>query len=165
MERFWSKVSGTDALGCWLWTGSLTIDGYPQLKVGPSLTGAHRYAYELLVAEIPTGLEIDHLCRVRNCVNPWHMEPVTHLENVQRAIAARMGVPLEFVRTRAQRKRACRGRPRGPRIRLSTRDFCNRGHDLQQHGLYVRPRDGAEMCRACRREDQYLFLQRRYSRT
>jgi hypothetical protein len=49
---------------------------------------AHRFAYELLVGPIPEDLELDHLCRVRHCVNPAHLEPVTHLENILRGMRA-----------------------------------------------------------------------------
>lgn len=79
-ERFFSHVT-EDVSGCWLWTGMTDQDGYgkfrPERVFPISVTGAHRWAYEFLRAEIPAGLTIDHLCRVRHCVNPWHLEPVT----------------------------------------------------------------------------------------
>ena len=95
-ERFWSKVDQNgpvpahrpDLGPCWLWTAEyLMPNGYGQLGVGGAAGGmqyAHRVAYELLVGPIPDGLEIDHLCFVRHCVNPDHLEPVTHAENVRR---------------------------------------------------------------------------------
>lgn len=70
---------------CMLWQGALNYAGYGHLRVGGRLTGVHRIAYELAVGPIPAGLEIDHLCAVRNCVNPAHLEPVTHEENLRRA--------------------------------------------------------------------------------
>jgi HNH endonuclease len=71
--------------GCWLWTSALSDDGYGRFWLDGGPQQAHRAAYELLVGAIPDGLTIDHLCRVRHCVNPDHMEPVTIGENVRRA--------------------------------------------------------------------------------
>lgn len=63
--------------GCWLWTGRINHYGYGEVvRKGRYVGAAHRVVYEFLVAEIPSGLTLDHLCRVRNCVNPWHVEPV-----------------------------------------------------------------------------------------
>jgi hypothetical protein len=69
--------------GCWIWTAALN-DGYGVFWTGERNTYAHRFAYEQLVGEIPTGLQIDHLCRNRSCVNPEHMEPVTGRVNILR---------------------------------------------------------------------------------
>ena len=81
-QRFWKQ---TDTTGeCWRWLGGKTISGYGQLSVHYRKVLAHRFAYELLVAPIPEGMEIDHLCHERDCVNPAHMEVVTHAENVRR---------------------------------------------------------------------------------
>lgn len=82
-QRFWTKVQKTET--CWLWIGARYSNGYGNFFVAmrqPVL--AHRYAYELLAGPIPAGLTLDHLCRVRHCVNPAHLEPVTHRENVLR---------------------------------------------------------------------------------
>jgi len=80
-ERFWSKV---DAVGpCWLWTAS-TRYGYGQYRISEprwKTVLAHRWAWETLVGPIPDGLVTDHLCRVRRCVNPDHLELVTRREN------------------------------------------------------------------------------------
>ena len=81
-ERFWEKVERTTS--CWLWTGKLNPNGYAQFMVVGRYQNVHRFAYELLVGPIPQGLTIDHLCRVRHCVNPAHLEPVTIRENVLR---------------------------------------------------------------------------------
>lgn len=84
-ERFWLKVEmGTAPSGCWLWTGS-TANGYGQARVGGKTVRAHRASYELLVGPIPEGLTLDHLCHVKNCVRPEHLEPVTAAENTRRA--------------------------------------------------------------------------------
>ena len=68
---------------CWMWTGSTDDEGYGLFRSGGSPL-AHRRCWELLVGPIPDGLVLDHLCRVRACVNPDHLEPVTQLENVRR---------------------------------------------------------------------------------
>lgn len=70
---------------CWEWQGAINNRGYGSVtngKGGSML--AHRKAYELAVGSIPTGLEIDHLCRNTRCVNPCHLEPVTRAENARR---------------------------------------------------------------------------------
>lgn len=77
-------VQKTD--GCWLWIGPTQQDGYGRLTPGHGQqVGAHRWFYAELRGPIPPGMELDHLCRVRNCVNPEHLEPVTHAENMRRA--------------------------------------------------------------------------------
>ena len=87
-DRFWSKV---DVLGdCWEWLGYRADNGYGRFVLGgrgAAMEGAHCVAYTLTVGPVPAGLELDHLCRNRGCVNPAHLEPVTHVENVRRGIA------------------------------------------------------------------------------
>jgi hypothetical protein len=82
-ERFWTKV--TQRGDCWIWTHSTNSRGYGLSSIAGKVYLAHRLAYEFLRAEIPAGLTIDHLCRVKACVNPWHMEPVTVAENNRRS--------------------------------------------------------------------------------
>ncbi|WP_405941583.1 HNH endonuclease signature motif containing protein [Streptomyces sp. NBC_00207] len=83
-DRFWSHVAGDSADDCWLWTSSLGVTGYGRFKFRGRAVRAHRYAYEALRSEIPGGLVLDHLCRNRACVNPWHLEPVSQRANVLR---------------------------------------------------------------------------------
>lgn len=72
--------------GCWLWGLSLDKStGYGQITIANRVYKAHRVSYEAFVGPIPAGLHIDHLCRVRNCVNPEHLEPVTPLVNTRRS--------------------------------------------------------------------------------
>lgn len=71
--------------GCWLWTGAQGGGGYGSAWNGQRLTTAHRAVYEFYVGPIPDGLSLDHLCRVRLCVNFRHVEPVSHRVNCLRA--------------------------------------------------------------------------------
>lgn len=82
--RFPRKYTVVAATGCWEWTGHRQADGYGTFRAG-RMRRAHAYSYELYVGPIPPGMEIDHLCKNRGCVNPSHLEPVTHTENVRRA--------------------------------------------------------------------------------
>ena len=125
LPRFQSKVR-VDGNGCWLWTGSLNLGGYGLFKrPSPERVGvAHRYAYEVLVGPIPEGLNLDHLCRVRNCVNPRHVEPVTQRENIMRG---------ESIVARA-----------------AAATHCPSGHPYAGDNVYVN-QQGYRYCRACRR--------------
>lgn len=82
--RFWAKV--TEDGECWVWTGAKVGRGYGHFTQGgeSKMILAHRWAYEAMVAEIPDGLELDHLCRNKACVRPDHLEPVTHAVNIER---------------------------------------------------------------------------------
>jgi len=84
-ERFWA-AAGSPGPDCWLWSAARTGAGYGVLAVAGKMLLAHRFAYELLVGPIPEGLQIDHLCRNRGCVNPAHLEPVTCQVNLLRGI-------------------------------------------------------------------------------
>lgn len=84
--RFYRHVV-MGANGCHLWTGSLDKDGYGNFRpsVEVSRKRAHRVAYEMIHGPIPDGLPLDHLCKIRHCVNPLHAEPVTVAENNRRS--------------------------------------------------------------------------------
>jgi hypothetical protein len=87
-ERFWLKVDKQrDTDSCWLWTAARTGAGYGAFSLGRKRDGdalAHRVAYQMRYGSIPEGLTIDHLCRVRHCVNPAHLEVVSMAENLRR---------------------------------------------------------------------------------
>ncbi len=103
LARFWSKVDRNGPIPdyaphlgpCWLWTVCLSEKGYGLLIV--KLDGswkcrkAHRIAWAMRYGEIPMGLELDHLCRVRHCVNPDHLEPVDTKTNVLRGVGISAG--------------------------------------------------------------------------
>lgn len=123
-ERFWEKVNVNTPSGCWEWLGKLNEDGYGSFYENKIVHRAHRWSYESIVGPIPDGLEIDHLCRNRACVNPEHMEPVTHAENVRR------GKSHEVNRKKTH---------------------CPQGHPYSGDNLYVSPK-GYRACRTCQRE-------------
>ncbi len=87
MSRVEDKITGEPNSGCWLWIGACSDVGYGKIWNGDRVMEATRYVYEQIRGAIPEGLELDHLCRTRCCVNPSHLEPVTHQENMRRGIA------------------------------------------------------------------------------
>jgi hypothetical protein len=71
---------------CWLWTGS-QWHGYGQIRISRKWRKAYRVSYEEFIGPVPAGLELDHVCRRPECINPAHLEPVTHRENILRGSA------------------------------------------------------------------------------
>lgn len=122
-ERFFLHVSKTDF--CWLWTGSTTPSGYGQFRVDGRLVPSHRWIYETVRGPIAAGLHVDHLCHVRNCVNPDHLEPVTPRENAMRST--------------------------GMGAFWAVRDFCERGHAFTPENTGTKP-NGSRRCLTCHRE-------------
>lgn len=135
-ERFWAKVELAGPDECWLWAGLILNTGYGQIAVGSRTDGTfrqlatHRYAYELLVDKIPPGMTIDHLCLVRNCVNPIHMEVVTRAENTLRAGSLEKARAASLAKRRAQ-------------------THCKRGHPFDEANTYRPPNGNHRVCRIC----------------
>lgn len=81
-----------DENGCWLWTGCLDDSGYAAMSIRRKTVRVHVFTYTKKYGPIPAGKEIDHLCRIRRCINPDHLEPVTSQENTRRG--ARWGAAV-----------------------------------------------------------------------
>ncbi len=107
-QKFWARVNKTDS--CWLWMGCLNKDGYGQYGlIDGKNVRANRYAYEITKGKIPKGLVTDHLCRVRHCVNPDHMELVDMRENTVRGntvLNKKDGLPTGVAKPTKNRFRA-----------------------------------------------------------
>lgn len=163
-------ASRPDLGPCLLWTGPLHSSGKTGYGWFRGKALAHRAAYETFVGPIPGGLQIDHLCRVRLCVRPEHLEPVTPKVNILRSEAAgsviartghcRQGHPMTgsnvyvVKATGYQRCLACVARRAGASKSVARRPeparTCHRGHEFSDENTYHR--NGVRHCRACRRE-------------
>ena len=125
--------------GCWLWTSVKTHDGYPYWKTtGNKTLYAHRFIYEQEIGPIPKNLTLDHLCRVRHCVNPAHMDPCTMQENISRG-------------DYAWRKRLT---------------HCKNGHEFTPENTYFdanggRTGKGRRQCKECGRLARKAYLARK----
>jgi hypothetical protein len=135
-QRFWEKVQRPDdEAGCWLWRAGLQSEGYAQFYWRRKKDYGHRVAYMVLEGEIPSGLELDHLCRVRQCVNPEHLEPVTPRVNSLRGVS--------------------------PPAMNARKVCCKNGHPLDEGNVYQSKSmkvKGERRCKTCWREQ----LKRRY---
>lgn len=130
ISRFHKYVMPEPMSGCWLWMGSLDGRGYGSMRVGNTAVGrsivrTHRFSYELYKGPIPDDMCLDHLCRVRSCCNPDHLEPVTIRENILRGEALS-----------AQRAK---------------QTHCKNGHEFTPANTRVSPKN-ERICRACARE-------------
>ena len=124
--RFRAKFVVNPETNCWEWT-STVHRGYGRFHVNRKSRIAHRYVYEILVGPIPDGLTIDHLCRVRCCVLPDHLEVVTGRINTLRGF--------------------------GPPALNARKTHCLRGHPYDEANTYVFPGTGWRRCRTCFREE------------
>ncbi len=144
--KFMARVTLRVDDGCWLWTGARSRRGYGNFTIRRRVCRpAYRVAYEHWRGPIPTGLELDHLCRTPGCVNPWHLEPVTHVENVRRS-------PLVGRSPGSQRLfSALRGRTHC----IAGHEFNaeNTGYKTRKHGVHVYRH---RRCLVCHREKQRL---------
>lgn len=120
VDRFMSKVDRSGE--CWIWTASTTDDGYGQFFVSDRRWRSHRWSYIHYVGAIPEGLELDHLCRVRRCCNPAHLEPVTRRENQKRG--------------------------NGPTSQNIDATHCKHGHEFTLDSTYWSS-EGKRQCRPC----------------
>lgn len=113
--------------GCHEWSGCKSQNGYAYIRVAGRTVYAHRVAWELANGPVPAGRYLDHLCRNRRCINPGHLEPVTHRENVIRGI--------------------------GPTAINAAKTHCYAGHELSPDNLTSRElRLGHRKCLTCKRE-------------
>lgn len=125
-QRFHAKFTVNPSSGCWEWTASRTLKGYGMIGAGSpqrGLLAAHRVAFEIYVGPIPAGLQLDHLCRVRHCVNPDHLEPVSARENVRR------GFGLAAIN--------------------AAKTHCPQKHEYTADNTYYNPSTNRRMCRVC----------------
>ena len=99
-------------MGCWMWSGPVDRVGYGSIQRRGITMRAHRAVYEDLVGPVPAGLELDHLCRNKACVNPAHLEPVTHSENLRRHYATVTSCPQGHVYDEANTYRDTAGKRR-----------------------------------------------------
>ena len=127
LARFWDKVEVVDS-GCWEWRGGLATNGYGRFNLGNGKSApAHRITYNLFKGDIPEGLEPDHLCRNRKCVNPDHIEAVTRRENIMRGLLPATNRNLQLSKT-----------------------HCPQGHSYDEINTYIDSR-GYRHCRMCNR--------------
>lgn len=126
-DRFWDRIEVGD---CWLWTSTHTPSGYGVFRYQRRTHLVHRLIWETLVGAIPPGMHIDHLCRVRDCLNPDHLQPVTPAENNRRTV------------------KGARGLESGRQQRART--HCKHGHEFNERNTYWYA--GHRECRICRND-------------
>lgn len=139
-QRFWAKVAVRPG-ACWLWTGYKNSGGYGLFAMQGKREGAHRVSYGLHKGPIPPGLVIDHLCRVRGCVNPAHLEAVTAAENLRRQYRDNAANRNEGMIT----------------VRNARKVACNQGHPFTKENTYITPKM-ERACRQCLRRNQQRWL-------
>ncbi len=122
-ERLWKLIAAEPHSGCWFWMGPTDRHGYGRFWAVDKLQLAHRISYSLFRSTIPDGLVLDHLCRTPCCVNPYHLEPVTQTENVQRGMAG---------------------------VHYGSRTHCSNGHPFTAERTSMRT-EGGRRCMECAR--------------
>lgn len=132
-ERLWAKVARCADDECWQWTASTNGIGYGKIHRAGKYLSAHRVVYELVNGPIHEGLEIDHLCNNRGCVNPAHLEAVPHVVNVLRSDS--------------------------PASRNALKTRCPHGHEYTEQNTLID--GGGRKCRECVRQRQQGYDQRR----
>jgi hypothetical protein len=137
MEWLMARAVPVPFSGCWAWEGACSTAGYAQYRLPKGTMYAHRLAYELAKGPVPDGLDLDHLCRVRCCVNPDHLEAVTRSTNLRRGVG---------VAQAAERIKAIGGWQRHW-------THCKHGHEFTAENTYITPNSGARSCRICRQLD------------
>lgn len=142
--RFWDKVRVSED-GCWLWTAYTSKDGYGKYWIDGTNKNAHRALWETAVGPIDEGMHVDHLCRVRHCVNPAHLEVVTPKENTIRGNSVK----------------ASKARIGPKHQRWAT--HCNKGHEMTEDNVYTSPNHG-RYCRECGRKSSREYQARKRAR-
>lgn len=135
LETLLRKVSWPSVLtACWPWVGSINSEGYGRLRGGEMRDRqAHRVMYELVIAPVPDELVLDHLCRVRHCVNPLHLEPVPERINILRG--------------------------KGFGAINAEKTHCSNGHEFNDKNTYAWR--GNRACRTCRNAASTQYQRRR----
>lgn len=142
--RLWSKVDQRESTECWPWLGGIGSTGYGIFMIDGRSFNAHRCTYESAIGPIPAGLTIDHVyargCRRRDCVNPYHLEPVTQAENNRR-------------QPRFQKPKH-EGKMHGPAQQPGRKrqSHCGKGHAMTPDNVYMYGKQ--RQCRTCKADRQ-----------